>query len=308
VSYELALQTSGAYPALLDDARWAEARGLTALALPDHYVMSLNPEAVVPAYDALAQLAALARDTTSLQLSVLVSPVTYRHPAVLAKTALTINELSGGRFTLGVGTGWLEREHTLFGFPFPDVATRFEMMEEALAYVRAMITGDAAGFSGDHFVLDEAETLPSDPGLRLVVGGTGPHKTPRLAGMYADEYNCYPAPIDEFRSRVDRARSAAAEAGRDPDRLMISSSGNVVAGRTRKEYQEVLTERAAENGMSREEAEAHLERRNTPRGTYNQVAAQLAELTAAGMRRFYLQRPAEFDRDADEELMAALRT
>ena len=130
----------------------------------------------------------------------------------------------------------------------------------------------------------------------------------RLAGMYADEYNCYPAPIDEFRSRVDRARSAAAEAGRDPDRLMISSSGNVVAGRTRKEYQEVLTERAAENGMSREEAEAHLERRNTPRGTYNQVAAQLAELTAAGMRRFYLQRPAEFDRDADEELMAALRT
>ena len=93
------------------------------------------------------------------------------NPAVLAKSALTINELSGGRFTLGVGTGWLEREHTLFGFPFPDVATRFEMMEEALAYVRAMITGDAAGFSGDHFVLDDAETLPRDPGLRLVVGG-----------------------------------------------------------------------------------------------------------------------------------------
>jgi alkanesulfonate monooxygenase SsuD/methylene tetrahydromethanopterin reductase-like flavin-dependent oxidoreductase (luciferase family) len=307
VEYQLALQTSGPYHQLLDNARWAEQHGLSALAVPDHYLLSLDPAKDVPAYDALAQLAALARDTTTIELSILVSPVTFRHPAVLAKTALTIHDLSDGRFTLGIGTGWLEREHALFGFPFPDTAVRFDMLEEALGYVRAMWDDKSPGFAGVHFTLERAQTLPQARGLRLVVGGVGPSKTPRLAGRFADEYNCYPAPLEQFKLRIERARSAAIAASRDPAHLLISSSGAVVAAPTRNGYTEVLAGQAADAGMSVEELEAHMDKRATPRGTYEDVAAQLAAMAEAGMRRFYLQRSGDFDRTADLGLINVLR-
>ena len=104
---QFALQTSGTYDRVLAGARWAEANGLVAFALPDHYLMAQDEEKFgeVPAPDALIQLAGLARETTSIELSVLVSPITFRHPAVLAKSAIELSIMSGGRFTLGVGTG-----------------------------------------------------------------------------------------------------------------------------------------------------------------------------------------------------------
>ncbi len=115
---DFALQSSGTYDDVLAAARWAEDRGLAAFALPDHYLMALSEEAAksTPAPDALIQMAGLARDTESIELVVLVSPITFRHPAVLAKTAITIDRMSGGRFVLGLGTGWMDREHEVFGF------------------------------------------------------------------------------------------------------------------------------------------------------------------------------------------------
>ncbi len=308
MSYEIALQTSGPYQQLLDNARWAEANGLACIAVPDHYLLSLSDADDVPAYDALTQLAALARDTSSIELSVLVSPITFRHPAVLAKTALTIDELSGGRFTLGIGTGWMEREHTLFGFPFPGTSERFELLEEALGYVRAILDDTHPGFRGHHFALDAAPTYPRPKQLRIVVGGVGPHKTPRLAGRFADEFNCYPAPLHEFGNRVARAHEGARRAGRDPDALLISSSGAVLVASTRTEFDELLERRAEEAGMSVEDLRAHMSMRNTPHGTYDEVASQLADLAGAGMRRFYLQRSGDFDRDADLALIRELQT
>ena len=136
---DVGLQVSGGYDEALAAARWAEEEGFVAFALPDHYVGGLGTDAAATgdAFDGLIQLAGLARDTSSIELSVLVSPITFRHPAVLAKSAVTIDHMSGGRFTLGVGTGWMEREHEIFGLDFPDRASRFEMMEEALAYLQA---------------------------------------------------------------------------------------------------------------------------------------------------------------------------
>jgi len=309
MTYDVALQTSGAFEAIADNARWAESQGLVALALPDHYLMALDDSASeIPAFDAFAQLAALARETTVLQLSVLVSPVTFRHPAVLAKTAVTIDHLSGGRFALGLGTGWLEREHEVFGFDFPAVRERFAMLEEGLAYVRAVFDAGQEGFVGERYRLEPLATQPRPLGpLALVVGGTGSHTTPRLAGTYADEYNSYPAPADEFAARIERARSAAVAAGRDPDRLLISSAGAVLAAETPRELDELLGESAAGANMTVEELQSHMERRNTPHGTFEQVAEQLGALAALGMRRFYVQRPTDFDRELTERLIAALR-
>ena len=216
---EFAIQTSGIYEDVLAAARFSEERGLPAIALPDHYLMALDDEGAktTPAPDTLTQLAGLARDTRDLQLVVLVSPITFRHPAVLVKTAITIDRMSGGRFTLGIGTGWMDREHEVFGFPYPPMAERFEMLEEALAYARAMLSDDPIGFDGNRYTLEAFPIAPQPSGhVNLLVGGIGATKTPRLAGTYADEFNVYPG--RDLEIRIDRARAAATAAGPRPRR------------------------------------------------------------------------------------------
>jgi alkanesulfonate monooxygenase SsuD/methylene tetrahydromethanopterin reductase-like flavin-dependent oxidoreductase (luciferase family) len=286
---EFALQASGSYDTLLAAATWAEERKLACFALPDHYLASISMEgASAPAYDALIQLAALARDTKDIRLAVLVSPVTFRHPAVLAKNGFTLDEISGGRFTLGIGTGWLDLEHELYGIPYPDMAERFELMEEALAYVRAAATG--AGFEGKHYSLQEADLSPRpSSGFGLVVGGRGAIKTPTLAGRYADEFNVYPDTPEGTKARIDLARNEAAAAGRDPDALLLTSAGAVLVGRDEADYRDRLAELADESGQSPEDLEAHFAKRNTPRGTSEQIREQLADMEALGIARFYVQ-------------------
>lgn len=299
-----ALQTSGTYDDVVAAARWAEEHGLDAFGIPDHYLMSVDEEQskTVPAPDAFAHMAGLARDTESIELVMLVSPITFRHPAVLAKSAVTIDRMSGGRFVLGLGTGWLEREHEVFGFDYPPIAERFEMLEEALRYVRAAIDPASPGYQGDRFALEAFPLAPEPVGLRIVVGGTGPHKTPYLAGTYADEYNTYPGA--DMAERVARARDAAASAGRDPDALLLSSSGQVVAAATEAEVEDELNRRAADAGISRERLDAAFERRNTPVGTYEQIREQFADMEAIGVSRFYVQ--GGFDPEATESMLAAL--
>jgi alkanesulfonate monooxygenase SsuD/methylene tetrahydromethanopterin reductase-like flavin-dependent oxidoreductase (luciferase family) len=282
-----AVQTLGpTYDETLRWAAWAESAGMEAFAIPDHYLRGRDRSR--PALDALAVMSGLARDTESIELVMLVSPVTWRHPAVLAKTYDTIHDMSGGRFTLGVGTGWMEDEHSLFGFPFPGTGERFEMLEEALAYLRATHADPPEAYRGDHYRFEGFDMQPR-PELRLVIGGTGAVKTPRLAGRYADELNAYPAPQDEWAKKVQRARAAAEEAGRDPDALLISSSGVMVAGEDDAAYQKKLERLAERMGTEVERLEAGMERRNSPRGTWEQVRDILGGLEEAGMERFYIQ-------------------
>ncbi len=287
---EYALQTIGdSYEEFLAAAQWAEGKGLAAFAIPDHYVYSMtNEEAGTPAYDAFAVMAGLARETTEIELVILVSPVTFRHPAVIAKNTATIQEMADGRFKLGIGTGWLEQEHTSFGFEFPDLKTRFEMTEETLAYLRAAFAEPPVDFSGKYYSLRAFDIQPRPP-LRMVVGGTGAMKTPRLAGAYADELNAYPAAPADYRDRIDRARSAAAAAERDPARLLISSSGQVLAADTESEYRQKLETIAAEAGRAADELEKEAARRNTPRGSWEQVRTILGGMEEAGLSRFYFQ-------------------
>jgi alkanesulfonate monooxygenase SsuD/methylene tetrahydromethanopterin reductase-like flavin-dependent oxidoreductase (luciferase family) len=302
---EFAIQTSGVYEDVLAAARFSEDRGLPAIALPDHYLMSLDEEGAktTPAPDALTQLAGLARDTRNLQLVILVSPITFRHPAVLLKTAITIDRMSGGRFTLGIGTGWMDREHEVFGFPYPPMAERFEMLEEALAYARAVLSDKPTGFAGDHYTLELFPIAPKPIGrVKLLVGGIGATKTPRLAGMYADEFNVYPGTGLEIR--IDRAQAAAAAAGRDPGALMLSSAGQVVGAATEAELQRRLDARAEEGGTTREELAVELAKRGTPIGTYEQLREEFAALERLGITRFYLQ--GGYDPDRTPELLEAV--
>ncbi|MGB9357323.1 MAG: LLM class flavin-dependent oxidoreductase [Acidimicrobiia bacterium] len=302
---EFAIQTSGLYEDVLAAARFSEERGLAAIALPDHYLMALDEEKAktTPAPDALIQLAGLARDTDHIELVVLVSPITFRHPAVLVKTATTIDRMSGGRFTLGIGTGWMDREHEVFGFPYPPMTERFEMLEEALAYSRAMLSGEATGFAGKHYSLERFPIAPQPTGrVKLLVGGVGASKTPRLAGTYADEFNVYPGP--DLALRIDRAREAAVSAGRDPETLFVSSAGQVIGATTEADLEHRLDSLAAEGDMTRDELAAYFDKRKTPIATYDRLREMFAEMAGAGVRRFYLQ--GGYDPATTPDLLEAL--
>lgn len=287
---EYGIQVTGDYDHVLGMAQLAMERELAAVALPDHYLMALDEEQAktTPANDAFAQFAGLARETSEIDLVMLVSPITFRHPAVIAKAATTIHNMSGGRLRLGVGTGWMDREHEVFGFEYPTMSERFERLAEALAYLAAAFDETHPGFSGTHYNL---EPFPLNPPpvspIPIVIGGTGAHKTPRLAGTYAHEFNVYPG--EDLGDRIRRMRDAANAAGRDPDTIMLSSAGQVIATETTREFEELMDERAAESGMSREELEDYFNKRKTPRGTYEQVRATLDEFASHGITRFYFQ-------------------
>lgn len=281
-----ALQAGGGtYEEMLRWARFAEDRNLDAYAIPDHYVRGGEGG---PALDSLVVMGGLARETSTIELVLLVSPVTWRHPGVLAKTAATLMDMAGDRITLGVGTGWLEEEHRLFGFPFPERAERFAMLEEALGYLRAAFAEPPQSFAGEHYRFVAFDMQPRRP-LRLIVGGTGTHRTPELAGRFCDELNAYPAPPDVFAAKVARARAAAVAAGRDPHRLTISSSGFFVAGDTEAGYRERLGEVASRLGGTVEELEESMRVRTSPHGTWDRVRERLAGMEAAGMERFFIQ-------------------
>lgn len=286
---EYALQVVGDYEELLAAARLSEERGLPALSVPDHYLYATDPQraATTPAPEVFIQLGALARETEHLRLVVLVSPITFRHPAVLLKMGVEIDRLSGGRFTLGVGTGWMVEEHRVFGFPFPPLRERFAMLEEALAYLRAGLASEPVGFDGERYHLEPWPICPRPVDLRLLVGGAGPRRTPDLAGRFADEFNAFAGP--DLARRIERARRAAAEAGRDPDDLFISTVTLVIAAEDRADLEEQLDDLAARRNMDRDTLDDLLRRRHALIGTGDEIRERIAAMETAGARRFYLQ-------------------
>jgi len=203
----------------------SEQLGLEGLFRSDHY-FSARGVSGVGATDAWAVLAALAERTSDLRLGTLVSPVTFRLPAVLARSALTVDLISGGRVEIGMGAGWWEDEHTRFGLPFYDVEQRWQMLEEQVPIVHGLLTEDAFSFDGEHYRLEGADQMPKPvqrPRPPLILGGTtvGP-RMQALVGRYADEFNTVGGTAEEVGARFRRARAAVEAAGRDPQVLVTA--------------------------------------------------------------------------------------
>jgi alkanesulfonate monooxygenase SsuD/methylene tetrahydromethanopterin reductase-like flavin-dependent oxidoreductase (luciferase family) len=285
---DLAVQTRGKWDLVLAAARWAEERGLAAFAMPDHYLVR-GDDTQQPAYDHLIQLAALAHGTSRIELVSLVSPVTFRHPAVYLKTGTTIDDVSGGRFTMGIGTGWLDEEFSHFGIPYPDLTTRFEMVEECLAYLQAGLSDKVQGFEGKHYRLESFTPHPQPQNLRLLVGGTGDRKTPALAGRFADEYNIYACLPDEFVAKRELAEKNAAEVGRDPSSILFSSVSPGIAAKKEPEYRRLLEMHADRFRSTPDHIESVYQERGYPHGSGSQPSEMLAALEEVGCRRFYPQ-------------------
>lgn len=278
-------QVGGSYTRLRDLAQWAEGIGLDAFARSDHF---LDQERSAPATDALTTYGGLAETTGTIQLVVLVTPLTFRHPAVIAKTATTLDEMSGGRFALGVGTGWMQSEHDAFGLDLPPLGERFDRLFETLSYLRAAF-GSAQGFSGEYYQLDPVEVLPRPINVPIVVGGGGPKKTPTYAGRFADEYNMFVTDAETLGQRLDVMRAAAIEAGRSPNAVKVSFAGPAVVTPDEASYRAMLEERGARRDQSADEYEAFLAERNIPHGTPADARASVAALEGLGVSRYYVQ-------------------
>ena len=287
---EYALQVVGDYDHVLEIGRVCESHGAAAVSLADHYLYGNNDERYVePVYDSYVQAAALGRDTERIEIVMLVSPITFRHPAVYAKATITIDELSGGRFVLGLGTGWHDDEHGYFGIPYPDLNERFGMLEDALGYVHQFFTDPAAGFESERYSFKGLEYSPrARSDMRLLVGGGGPSRTPRLAGTYAGEYSIAGADPDGIEAKLDVMRSAAVAAGRDPEAIKVTISLPIVSGDTDAAITDNLG-RMDQTGRTGAEVRAAWEERGLVFRTWEEHRDRLGRYEAAGVERTYLQ-------------------
>lgn len=274
------------YDDTVELARWCEAHGVPALAVADHYLSGFDQNS--EGFEQLVILGGLARETTTLQLCTLVSPLTFRHPAVHLKAAVTLDAMSGGRFSLGIGAGWMELEHEVFGLELYPMQERFDRLGETLGYLTAGLDGSGAGFEGRYYRLAPFDPLPRPANLRIVVGGGGQRRTPDLAGRYAHEFNAFPAKTP-VAPRVQRCLDTATEAGRDPATILVSSAFPAAVAPDAASAERLIRQRAERMKVDPEEAAASLDAYRIPHGTPEQAAARYAELAEAGVSRIYLQ-------------------
>ena len=200
-----------------------EASGANWLTVQDHFLqMEQFRSAHDPMLESWATLGFLAAITERVQIGTVVTGVTYRHPAVLAKTATTIDVLSGGRSFLGVGAGWYEREHLAYGIPYPSMSERFEMLEETVQIALQMWSDDDGPFEGAHYALAETINVPESirrPHPPLVIGGGGERKTLRLVARYADACNLNVVEPGQVEHKLDVLRRHCDDVGRDYDSI-----------------------------------------------------------------------------------------
>jgi F420-dependent oxidoreductase-like protein len=283
-------QQGVSYQDQLRVARRAEECGFDGFFRSDHYLVMGPGHGLPGPTDSWATLAGLARETSRVRLGTLVSSATFRLPGPLAIAVAQLDEMSGGRVELGLGTGWYEAEHTAYGIPFPSLAERFARLTEQLQIVTGLWStpvGSSYAFDGEHYRLADSPALPKpvqSPHPPLIVGGTGPRRTPRLAARFADEHNVGFSTVDVAAARFAASARASEEvgraaAGRAP--LVCSVAGPVCCGRTDAE----VRRRAEAIGRPVDRVRAS----GGYAGTPDQVVEQLKAYQAAGASRIFLQ-------------------
>jgi F420-dependent oxidoreductase-like protein len=205
---------------LAEVARTAEDGGASTLTMMDHWFQMEQlggpPEPMVEGYTSLGFLAGQTRE---LELGLLVTGVTYRHPGLLAKIVTTLDVLSGGRAFLGIGAAWYEREHIGLGVPFPPTRERFERLDEAIRVCRQMWSDDDGAFVGTHYRLAETVCTPKPlqaGGPPILIGGSGEKKTLRLVAEHANACNLYGFDPAEIKHKLEVLDRHCADVGRDP--------------------------------------------------------------------------------------------
>jgi F420-dependent oxidoreductase-like protein len=237
---EVTLMIEGQEDVTWDDwvaiAGACERSGIGTLFRSDHY-LSVEDRRERGSLDAWATLAALATVTEKLRLGTMVSPATFRHPSVFAKSAVTVDQISGGRVEPGLGAGWWDREHEAYGFDLPEIGPRMDAFEEQMEIVTRQWADGAFSFDGEHFKIVDLDALPKpvQRPMPLIVGGSGGPRSLRIAMRWASEYNTVNAGVERVRELRGKLDAACEKQGRDPATLPLSVMTGWIVGESREE-------------------------------------------------------------------------
>ena len=273
-------------------ARSAESAGFELVTVMDHFyqITGIGPEEE-PMLEGYTALAALARETSRVRLGTLVTGVTYRNPALVAKMVTTIDVLSKGRAICGIGAAWNESEHIGYGFEFPPIRERMDRLDEALTILKLMFTQQRPSFAGTHYRIDRAlnDPRPLQPGgPKILVGGGGEKRTLRLVARHADMSHWF-GPLADIKRKNEILDRYCDEEGRDPATIIRTMGAPVVL---------VENEGQAKTVMERMPPERRVMFQPT---TPEQAAEVLQDYIAVGIQGFTfgnptLRTPEEFER------------
>jgi F420-dependent oxidoreductase-like protein len=287
-----------------------EVSGLEGLFRSDHY-LSVSGRRDRGSLDAWTTLAGLAEHTSRIRLGTMVSPASFRHPSVLAKSVVTVDHISNGRVELGIGAGWHDDEHVAYGFPFYDTPVRMHMLEEQIEIVRRSWGDEPFDFAGEHFSIEKLDALPKpvqSPHPNLIVGGSANQRSAALAARWADEYNTIFATAETCARRRARLEDAFEKAGRDPKGLTFSLMAGCIVGIDDAEVDRRARAVMETSGRSGDER-AWLDslRNEWIVGTVAEVIDKINTLEEAGVDRVMLQHQAHFDVEMVQLLGAEVR-
>ncbi|MFE6483310.1 LLM class F420-dependent oxidoreductase [Streptomyces sp. NPDC057757] len=276
-------QQGATYETLLRVAKAAEGLGYGAFFRSDHYLHMGSADGLPGPTDAWITLAGLARETSTIRLGTLMTAGTFRLPGVLAIQVAQVDQMSGGRVELGLGSGWYETEHEAYGIPFPK--EKFGRLEEQLAIVTGLWktpVGERFDFDGKYYQLKDSPALPKPAQQRVpvLIGGHGAKRTPALAARFADEFNIPFASIEDSERQFQRVAEAAREHGRGADDLVYSNALVACVGKDDSE----VKRRADAIGRDVDELKA-----NGLAGSPAEVVERIAQYQAVGSQRMYLQ-------------------
>ena len=263
-----------------------EASGYAGLYRSDHYTNANPPD--LDSLECWVSLTWLASNTSRIEFGPLVSPVSFRHPTHTARMAAALDDLSGGRFTLGVGAGWQEREHTNYGWQLLSLKERFLRLEEGLEVISRLLKSEQpVEFNGHYFQVKEAVLLPRPArpgGPRLLIGGNGAQKTLPLVARFADEWNALIIPKDEIIRLNARLNDLLKLHGRQPQDVRRSLMTGCVFGKDQDEVARKVAQRTQGQRTAEE-----LRQRGLIVGTAEEIIEQCQQLAGVGIQRLMLQ-------------------
>jgi F420-dependent oxidoreductase-like protein len=267
-----------AFERILEQVHVAEEAGFSLVTVMDHLYQIPGVGPITdPMLEAWSTLAALSRETERVRLGTLVTGVTYRNPALLAKTVSTLDALSSGRAILGIGAAWNEEEHRGYGFEFPPIRERMDRLDEALTIIRAMFTEDRPSFQGTHYSIHEVVNVPKPVrpgGPAILVGGGGEQRTLRIAARHADMTHWFALGLETLRHKTEVLEGYCEAIGRDPATIERTMQAPVIVGGTEAEAQGLLVHVPPER------------RPHVQAGTPERAAEALRPYLDAGFRGF----------------------
>jgi len=273
----------------------------------DHFFPILSDPSG-PCFEGWIALTALAAETSRVQAGVLVSGNTYRHPAVLAKMAATLDHITGGRLIMGIGAAWFEMEHTAYGIPFQTTAERIHRLDEAAEIIKRLWTEKQVTFEGRYYQLKDAYCEPKpvqQPRPPIMIGGSGEKLTLRVVARHADQWNTFGSP-ELFRHKIEVLREHCAAVDRNFDGIEVSWAGAALVTDSRDEKDELLRRFAAAFGITPEQYElAALV------GSASEVRDRIAQFIDVGVTHFIPIANAPFNHESirrfAEEVIPAFR-